>query len=416
MRHRDTPTLDDFLDEASITALTRPSLKEARGLPARIYTSEDFFALEQGQLFPRTWTGVAFDSDVPKPGDAIPTSVGGVPIILLRDEAGTVRAFHNVCRHRATLVLTEPCRGLRQLQCPYHAWTYGLDGALRATPFWDGTAKAEKQPVDAAANGLVPVRCAVWNHVVFVNLAENAPSLEEYLGPMAAESSHLDLEALECGHRTSWEFKANWKLVLDNWEVYHHVWVHEGIFDRMSDEVDLETGEPYTDSIADGNVMILRANARRPKRKPETGTDGSVLPLLPSRNGAGQTHGAANAVLPNTTLTLGPSAYVPAIYVPVAPGVTRAEMAWYFAPEAASGKKHAQAREAAIDRWLGPGRTLNERRGIRAQDHRCMELQQAARASPVADDVKFSPVWEADVRYFQTWLVDQLTRAQQPAG
>ena len=406
--HTDSPALEEFIDDAAIAALMCPSLAEARGLPARVYTSEGFFALEQRRLFARTWTGVAFDSDVPNPGDAIPTSVAGVPIIILRDASGKVRAFHNVCRHRATIVLTEPCRGLRQLQCPYHAWTYGLDGALIATPFWDGTAKAEKQPVHAAANGLVPVRTAVWNHVVFVNLAENAAPLEEYLGPMAAESSHLDLDALECGHRASWEFRANWKLVMDNWEVYHHVWVHEGIFDRMSDEVDLETGEPYTDSIADGNVMILRANDRRPERKPNTGTDGSVLPPLPSHNGAGQRHGAANAVLPNTTLTLGPSAYVPAIYVPVAPGVTRAEMAWYFAPGAATGERHAEAREAAIDRWLGPRRTLSDRRGIRAQDHRCMELQQAARASPVADDVKFSPVWEADVRYFQSWLVERL--------
>ena len=401
-------TLREFVDEAAISALSRPALADARGLPARVYTSEGFFALEQQRLFPRTWTGVAFDSDVPEPGDAMPTSVAGVPIIILRDGAGEVRAFHNVCRHRATIVLTEPCRGLRQLQCPYHAWTYGLDGALVATPFWDGTAKAERLPVDAGANGLVPVRSAVWNHVIFVNLAENAAPLEEYLGPMAAECSHLDIDALECGHRASWEFKANWKLVMDNWEVYHHVWVHEGIFDRMSDEVDLETGEPYTDSIADGNVMVLRANERRPERKPDAGTDGSVLPPLPSRNGAGQRHGAANAVLPNTTLTMGPSAYVPAIYVPVAPGVTRAEMAWYFAPGAATGEQHEKAREAAIDRWLGPRRTLAERRGIRAQDHRCMELQQAARSSPVADDVKFSPVWEADVRYFQTWLVDRL--------
>ncbi len=408
MTHTDSPALGDFLDEAAIAALERPSLAEARGLPARVYTSEGFYALEQRHLFPRTWTGVAFASDLPEPGDAIPTSVGGVPIIVLRDAAGRVRAFHNVCRHRATLVLTEPCRGLRQLQCPYHAWTYGLDGALLATPFWDGTAKAQMQPVDAEANGLVPVRAAVWNQVVFVNLAGNAPPLEEYLGMMAAEFSHLDLDALECGHRASWEFRANWKLVMDNWEVYHHVWVHEGIFDRMSDEVDLGTGEPYTDMLAEGNVMILRANARRPPRAPDAGADGSVLPPLPTRNGAGQKHGAANAILPNTTLTLGPSAYVPAIYVPVAPGVTRAEMAWYFAPGAATGAEHAEAREAAIDRWLGPRRTLNDRRGIRAQDHRCMELQQAARASPVADDVKFSPVWEADVRYFQTWLVGQL--------
>ena len=404
----DSPSLADFLDDSAIAALEHPSLAAARGLPARLYTSEGFFALERRHLFPRTWTGVAFSADLPSPGDAIPATVAGVPLIILRDESGTVRAFHNVCRHRATLILTEPLRGQRQLQCPYHAWTYGLDGALKATPFWDGTAKGTRHPVDPGANGLVPVPCGVWSHVIFVNLGGNAVPLEEYLAPMAAELSHLDMDALRCGHRTSWEFKANWKLVMDNWEVYHHVWVHEGIFERMSEEVDLETGEPFTESVADGNVMILRPTPRRPERALDTAADGTTLPPLPSLHGAGQKHGVANAVLPNTTLTVGPSTYAPTIYTPVAPGVTRAEMAWYFAPEAASGPTHAAARDAALDRWLGPGRSLDDRRGLRAQDHRCMELQQAARASPVADDVKFSPVWEADVRYFQTWLVDRL--------
>ena len=408
MTRMNPPTLGDFLDESTLTALEHPSLAEARGLPASVYTDEDFFALEQRRLFPRTWTGVAFDADVPTPGDAVPVTVAGVPIIVLRDRSGTVRAFHNVCRHRATQVLAEPCRGLRQLQCPYHAWTYGLDGALLATPFWDGTAKSERHPVDAATNGLVPVPCGVWNHVVFVNLAGNAPPLEEYLAPMAAGFSHLDIESLECGHRTGWEFRANWKLVMDNWEVYHHVWVHEGIFERMSGEVDLETGEIYTDTVVDGNVMILRANAGRPERSLDTAADGRTLLPLPGRDGARQKHGMANAVLPNTTLTLGPSAYAPAIYVPVAPGITRTEMAWYFAPGAATGPEHAAARDAALDRWIGPDRSLDDQRGLRPQDHRCLELQQAARASPVADDVKFSPVWEEGVRYFQTWLVDQL--------
>ena len=403
------PTLNDYLDAPTIAALNRPALADARGLPARIYTSDGFFALEQRRLFPRTWTSVAFAADVPAPGDAIPASVAGVPIIVVRDEAGTIRAFHNVCRHRATTVLTEPCKGLSHFQCPYHAWTYALDGALVATPFWDGTAKATKQPVDAAANGLVPVRCGVWNHVIFVNLDGDAPPLDHYLAPMTAEVAHLDLAALTCGHRASWTFKANWKLVMENWEVYHHVWVHQGTFDKMSDEVDPATGEPFTDMIADGNVLLLRANAGHPERVPDTAADGTRLPRLPACNGVGQTHGAANAILPNTTVTVGPAIYAPVVYTPLAPGLTRADMAWYFVSEAATGPQHAAARDAAIDRWLGPDRSLDDRRGIRAQDHRCMELQQAARASPVADDVKFSPVWEADVRYFQTWLVEKLS-------
>ena len=132
----------------------------------------------------------------------------------------------------------------------------------------------------------MPVRCGVWNHVIFVNLADNAAPLEEYVAPMAAGFSHLDMGALRCGYRTSWEFRANWKLVMDNWEVYHHVWVHEGIVERMSDEVGLETGDPYTETVADGSTMILKATARRPERRPDTATDGNTLPPLPSVAGA----------------------------------------------------------------------------------------------------------------------------------
>ena len=108
-------------------------------------------------------------------------------------------------------------------------------------------------------------------------------------------------------------------------------------------------------------------------------------------------------MLPNTTVSVGPNNYAPAIYVPVAPDRTEARMAWYFTPDAPEA-----GREKILDRWLGPERRLEDKRGIRAQDHRCMELQQAARCSPVANDVKFSSTWEYCVRYFQDWLVQRL--------
>ena len=402
-----TRTAREYMGERAIEALRRPALEEARGLPASLYTSREFFDLEQRRLFPRTWAGIAFDTDVPAPGDAIPLTVCGLPVILVRDDSGEVRVLHNVCRHRATIVLERPARGLRTFKCPYHGWVYGTDGTLKATPFWDGTPDSHRCPVDAADNGLVPVRSAVWNHVVFVNLDGRAGPLDDYLAPMAAELDHLDIQRLELGHRLDWRFKANWKLVMENWEVYHHVWVHEGVFDKMSDEVDLATGEPYTEMIADGNVMILRYKKTRPPPVSPT-TNGPTLPRVPTRYEKTAPTGAANAVLPNTTVTIGPVAYAPAIYVPIAPDLTEARMAWYFAPGAATGAEFAASREAILDRWLGPTRKFEDRRGIRAQDHRCMELQQAARCSPVADDVKFSATWEANVRYFQDWLVTRI--------
>lgn len=400
-----TESIHDFLDHRVLDKLRRPALHEARGLPASVYTEQKFFAFEQQHLFKRVWTGVAFVSDLSEPGDALPLNISGLPVILVRDAGGEIKAFHNVCRHRATIVLEQPCRRLRHFKCPYHGWTYALDGALKATPFWDGTAAADKHPVAFEENGLVPIRCAVWNHVVFVNPDGSAPPLEEYLAPMAAELAHLDIAALELGHQAQWEFKANWKLVMENWEVYHHVWVHQGVFDKMSDEVDPD-GKPYTDMIADGNVLMLRPSANRPPRR-LSGPAGA-LPPLAQRSITPRLTSTANAVLPNTTLSIGPVAYAPAVYTPLAPDLTRVSMAWYFAPGAGTDPRYEAGRNAILDRWLGPTRKFEDRQGIRPQDHRCMELQQAARYSPVADDVKFSAAWEANVRYFQDWLVRRL--------
>ena len=115
-------TAADILGKNAIEALFRP-IEEARGLPTKAYTSQEFYDLEQQVLFPKTWVGVAFDTDVPEPGDAIPISASGLPLIIVRDSKGEVRAFHNVCRHRATIILQKPGTGLSNLQCPYHAWT-----------------------------------------------------------------------------------------------------------------------------------------------------------------------------------------------------------------------------------------------------------------------------------------------------
>lgn len=398
---------EEILGPGVAAALARP-IDAARGLPSSAYTSQAFFDLEQRRLFPKTWVGVAFADDIPERGDAMPATVANMPVVLVRDDTGQVRAFHNVCRHRATIVLERPAKALKSLQCPYHAWTYGLDGKLKAAPFWDGTKNTSRAPLDRAANGLVPVRCGVWNHIVFINLDGKAAPLEDYLGPATRALADVDASALRLGFRFTWDFKANWKMVNDNWEVYHHVWVHEGVFDKMSDEVNLDTGETYTEMKPDGNVLILRRKRSAPARPPSAPLAGYSMPAIPLRPGVSHFAGCTGAILPNTTVTMGASAYSPAIYEPIAPGVTRAHMAWYFLGDAATSEEFAAARSRVIDRWLGPSRRFEDRTGIRSQDHHCFELQQAARSSPVADSVQFSPSWEVNVHYFQKWLLAQL--------
>ena len=402
--------LDEILTAERLAAINAP-IEQACGLPAEAYTDQAFFEAEQNLLFPRSWMAVAFDTDIAEIGDAMPVTVCGTPLILVRSSASEVLALHNVCRHRATLVLPEATSGLKQFQCPYHAWTYALDGKLLATPFWDGTPGSSRCPVNPDHNSLVPVACEVWKHVILVNLSGDAAPIAEYAALFEREFGHVNLDELGLVHRRAWEFSANWKLVMDNWEVYHHVWVHHGIFDRMSDEVDFTTGDPYTDSLAEGNVMMLKGKFERPPRDLQGQRE---LPPLPLSGDGELPPGAANALLPNLTLTVTRTAFAPAIYVPIAPGVTRAEMAWFIAPEALDKDDFATGRKDLLDRWLGKSRQFNDRSGVRSQDHACMEWQQLARGSPVANDVKFSATWERDVYYFQRWIVARLTDTPPP--
>ena len=176
-------TVASLLGAEAIEQLNRP-IENARGLGAAAYASEVFFRLEQETLFGRQWTGVAFGHQIPNPGDALPVTVaGGIPAIVLRDRDGDVRAFHNVCRHRGAVILTEPCKGRPTIRCPYHGWAYALDGVLKATPLWDGKRVADPGSIDRANRGLVPIRCAVWADVVFVDLSGEAPPIETAAAP-----------------------------------------------------------------------------------------------------------------------------------------------------------------------------------------------------------------------------------------
>ncbi len=396
-------TAEAIIGAANIEALRRP-IEEAIGLPGAAYTSEEFFALEQERMFRRTWMCVGFESDIPNPGDAMPITVGSLPLILVRTKTGEIKAFHNVCRHRAALVLTEPCNNLDQLQCPYHAWTWELDGKLKATPYFDGTPGGDqKGRFDKDVYGLVAVRCEVWYHWIFVNLEGNAPPLETHVRPMAELLDGQDLSACRLGHRDNWAFQANWKLQNDNWETYHHIWVYKGIFTKISDDIDLETGEPWMQVLPNDTVLTL---ARRPGSPRFVGAD-NHLPLIPVPEGKTRFSGTS-VIFPNVTMTIAPNHIASVITDPIAPDQTIAKMGFFFVGAAADSETYAADRENVLDRWLGKTRDRKGLDGIRSQDMDIWENQQIARQSPVADEVVFSPTWEANIHHFQNMLMNYL--------
>lgn len=173
------------------------------GLPADAYISSHYLEQERQTVFSQYWVCVGLASDVANPGDVYPTDVAGIPIVLVRDrnhshhtEPPPLRAFHNICRHRGLQLIEQPCNVTGRIQCPYHSWTYRLDGTLNGTPHFGGYHQDSYRGFDRDRKGLIPIRCEQWLDLVFVNLSEDAPPLTEYLQPVIARWADYDLSLL----------------------------------------------------------------------------------------------------------------------------------------------------------------------------------------------------------------------------
>ena len=187
--------------------------------------------LERERVFRRTWQYVGRADQLAEPGSFCTGDAGGTPVVVVRDRERVLRAFVNVCRHRGSLV----CEGegrRETLQCPCHAWTYGLDGTLRSAP------RADRElGFDRDALGLVRIAVDTWGPFVFVNPDPDAAPLADTLGelPELISGAGLDLDALRFHHRSDSTYDANWKVCAENFlECYHCQVAHPG-FSKVVD-------------------------------------------------------------------------------------------------------------------------------------------------------------------------------------
>lgn len=223
----------DFLDPALYAACRRPVL-EAETLPSWCYTSPEFFAAEKARVFARAWQFVGRIDEVPQGGYLAVETVGG-PVLLLRARDGELGAFANSCRHRGAR-LAEGSGTCLRLVCPYHAWSYRLDGSLAGAPSMDETVG-----FDAAEWGLTPLRCEVWAGFVFVCYDAATPPLAAYFGDMTRRLASHGFEDFVCVRRRDYRVRANWKLIAENaMEAYHTGTVHSASLGQQA-ACELET-------------------------------------------------------------------------------------------------------------------------------------------------------------------------------
>ncbi|HEY1276498.1 MAG TPA: aromatic ring-hydroxylating dioxygenase subunit alpha [Thermoleophilaceae bacterium] len=192
-------------------------------LPYSWYTDADVLARERERLFSCAWRYAGHTGELAEPGSYLTLRSGDVPLVVVRDGEGVLRAFVNVCRHRGAEVVSGVGR-CTTLQCHYHAWTYGLDGSLRAAP------RSDADPdFDRSGLGLQTAQVDTWGPFVFVNADAAAPGLADTLGELPEIIRHggLDVDSLEFHSRVSYSLEANWKVAVENYlECYHCAVAH----------------------------------------------------------------------------------------------------------------------------------------------------------------------------------------------
>jgi choline monooxygenase len=202
-------------------------LERALTIPAAWYTDKDLYDLEQQTVIAGSWQCVGRVDQVEQPGQYITSEVAGEPVIIVRDADGILRGFFNVCRHHAAAVMTESHGKTNQLRCPYHGWTYSLDGQLIGTPDFSGVCDFDK-----GQNGLQPIKIETWENWVFINLESSYASLTEFLGSeLINQILPLNLKTLHWFERRHYSFDCNWKVFVDNYldGGYHVPHLHKGL-------------------------------------------------------------------------------------------------------------------------------------------------------------------------------------------
>jgi phenylpropionate dioxygenase-like ring-hydroxylating dioxygenase large terminal subunit len=332
-------------------------------LPYRWYTDRDVLARERDRLFAHSWQYAGHTGQLAEPGSYFTLRVGHIPLVVVRDKTAALRAFVNVCRHRGAEVVSGEGR-CTTLQCHYHAWTYGLDGALRAAP------RSGTDPdFDREELGLRPAQVDTWGPFLFVNPDAGAPPLADTLGdlPEIVHEHGLDVDALAFHQRVEYSLEANWKVAVENYlECYHCPLAHPSfseVIDVHPDRYVLQSHATFASHFARG------------------------------RDGAGE--GQFHLIWPNIKVNVMPGRPNLSIgpLVPAEPGRTDGWLDYFFAPDMDAD-------------WIADYLKLDYQVG--AEDRELVESVQRGMRSGAFEHGRLLLPSEELIGAFQRWVADGL--------
>jgi len=387
--------LSEVLDIKKIEAVNKP-IEKAQGLPNECYTSEKYMMIERERVFQDKWTVIGIGSSVPNPGDALPYNLLGIPLIILRDKERKIRVFHNVCSHRGHKLLDKPCSLKNLLRCPYHSWSYDLEGKLVATPHIGGLNIHESEKFEKSKSNLKEVRSKIWMDIIFININNNEIEFDEYVRPLedrwlkfiSKDDQNSLIYSRDYGY-FNLDVKSNWKFAIENYcESYHLPWIHPELnkVSNISDHYHIQ-GLPnrYAGQGSNKYEQPLKGN--------KSFANFSNWPKEFSKNSE------YIALFPNVMIGL----HIDHFYVfwlePISVNETKEHLAMYYVgEESANGKEFENMRKENSRFW----------KGVMSEDIKAIEGMQEGRSSPSYNGGNFSPIMDNPTHQFHKWVAGNL--------
>jgi choline monooxygenase len=360
--------------EKNLVRIKKPkNLNTIFGLPAKSYTDENFWNKECNTVLSDGWLFVGFVHEFKKPGDVIPLFIANKPILLIKDNNNKITAFHNVCSHRCLKLVNKKKNVGKIIRCPYHAWSYDLEGKLKAAPHVGGTNQHKPEGFNYSDHGLKKIKINIWHDWIFINFNGKAKKFEDYANPLIKKFNDIDLTKLKYGATLDFgKIKTNWKFLIENFiEPYHVQFVHK-----------TTTNQPLKDhyTVVDGVCYGSGVDVK------EEDIKNSAALSVTSRY---------LSLFPNFIIgTYFPNQVGVYLNVPISPGVTSQKRIIYTT----DGKKMSKEEIKMIKNiWWS----------VHKEDHEMCERLQEGRSSPAAiEGGLLSPVWEKGVQAFQKLIAN----------
>jgi phenylpropionate dioxygenase-like ring-hydroxylating dioxygenase large terminal subunit len=362
------------------------SIHQAKGLSNDHYISKAVFEEEKIAILFDNWSAIGFGKDIPKEGDAKPINFVDMPLLMVRNKNGEINVFQNTCRHRGMILVEEPTNITGMIRCPYHSWSYSLNGDLCATPMVGGTGIHTHEAINHDELGLFKIRSAVWQDIVFVNISNNAQEFRDYAAKTIERWSEFEKPLYHGGDSSSFtlNLNTNWKLAVENYcESYHLPWIHPELntTSNIKDHYHIEEPGQYS---GQGSHVYNQMKSE----------SGDVFPDFESLSKKWNTTSEYIALYPNVLLGVHRDHFYSIIIQPISSEKSIEHVSIYYAKKPDEMPQLKSLIDTNAHFW----------KEVFLEDVGVVEGMQQGRKGLLFDGGKFSPAMDSATHCFHQWV------------